>query len=177
MIAFKGRIAPVDMRTLLSIRCMPSQTCRAIGARVAPRLRISCERLAEYGWKPHRVFSAQNNLLRASIYWYMREQQRGTVSSNSRFQTAHSTVFRQPLNLCRRSVGGFPSWSSLRSRTFRAPRLMRHRGGGLEARPAGQPGSAAGKHVRQAARWMAAQCACLLGDIFGGYSSSMPDMW
>ena len=45
------------------------------------------ERLAEYGWKPHRDLLAQKSLSRASIYWYMRETQRGTVSSNSRFQT------------------------------------------------------------------------------------------
>ena len=42
--------------------------------------------LAEDGWKPHRVSLVQKRLSRASIYWYMREQQRGTVSSNSRFQ-------------------------------------------------------------------------------------------
>ena len=30
------------------------------------------ERLAEYGWKPHRDLLAQKNLSRASIYWYMR---------------------------------------------------------------------------------------------------------
>ena len=34
------------------------------------------ERLVEYGWKPHRYFWALNQLSRASIYWYTREQQR-----------------------------------------------------------------------------------------------------
>ena len=45
------------------------------------------ERLAEYGWKPHRFSLAQRGLSRASIYWYMHEQQRRTVSSNWRRQT------------------------------------------------------------------------------------------
>ena len=45
------------------------------------------ERLAEFGWKPHRDLLAQKSLSRASIYWHMRETQRGTVSSNSRFRT------------------------------------------------------------------------------------------
>ena len=57
------------------------------GLQQLPRPAID-ERLAEYGWKPHRDCLAQRNLSRASIYWYMREQQRGTVSSNSRVQTA-----------------------------------------------------------------------------------------
>ena len=47
----------------------------------------TCERLAEYGWKSHRVFVVKKNLSRASMYCYMREQPRGMVSSNSRFQT------------------------------------------------------------------------------------------
>ena len=34
------------------------------------------ERLAEYGWKPHRIVVAQKGLSRASIDWYMREKQR-----------------------------------------------------------------------------------------------------
>ena len=37
------------------------------------------ERLAEYGWKPHRDLLARKGLSRASIYWYMRERQRVTV--------------------------------------------------------------------------------------------------
>ena len=41
------------------------------------------ERLAEYGWKPHRDLWAQIKQLRASIQWYMRKTQR----ANSRFQT------------------------------------------------------------------------------------------
>ena len=43
------------------------------------------ERLPEHGWKPHRVCLAQTNLSRGSIYCHMREKQRSTVSSNSRF--------------------------------------------------------------------------------------------
>ena len=45
------------------------------------------ERLAEYGWKPHRDSLAPKSLSRALIYWYMCSNQRGTASSNSRFQT------------------------------------------------------------------------------------------
>ena len=45
------------------------------------------ERLAEYGRKPHRDVLAQKGISLASIYWYMRETQKGTVSSNSRFKT------------------------------------------------------------------------------------------
>ena len=48
---------------------------------------------------PRQHFLAQKNQTTASFYWYMREQ-RGTVSSNSRFQSSTiSTVFRQPLRL------------------------------------------------------------------------------
>ena len=36
--------------------------------------RRTSERLAEYGWKPHRISVAQNYLSRAPIYRYMREQ-------------------------------------------------------------------------------------------------------
>ena len=50
------------------------------------------ERLAEYSWKSHRVVLAQKQLSPASLYWHLREKQRGTVSSNTRFQTA---LFRQ----------------------------------------------------------------------------------
>ena len=50
------------------------------------------ERLAEYGWKPHRDCLVQTNLSLASMYWYMRETQRGTVSSNSR---AHTALFQE----------------------------------------------------------------------------------
>ena len=46
------------------------------------------ERLAERDRKPHRDLLARKSLSRASTYMCMREQQRGTVSSNSRFQTA-----------------------------------------------------------------------------------------
>ena len=64
----------------------------------------------EYGWKPHRVL-ARKGLSRAWVDWHVREQERGTVSSNSKFQTnsTTSTVFRQPLDLPRaldvRAVG------------------------------------------------------------------------
>ena len=49
----------------------------------APRLR---------GWRNTvgsliEMFRLKRKLSRASIYWHMREKQRGTVSSNSRFQT------------------------------------------------------------------------------------------
>ena len=37
--------------------------------------------------KPHRIRFAQKDLSRASIHWYVRENQSGTVSSTSRFQT------------------------------------------------------------------------------------------
>ena len=40
-----------------------------------------------YSWKPHRDRLAKQNLSQASIHWYMREQRRGMVSSNSRSQT------------------------------------------------------------------------------------------
>ena len=46
------------------------------------------ERLVEYGWKPHQDLLLRNNLSRASIDWYPREQSRCTVSSSSKFQTA-----------------------------------------------------------------------------------------
>ena len=47
----------------------------------------SDERLAEYGWKPHREFLAQQQPSPAPSYLYMHDKQKGTVSSNSRFQT------------------------------------------------------------------------------------------
>ena len=46
------------------------------------RCAAGSERLAEYGWKPHRVVLGSN-----TSYWYMCEKQRGTVSSNWLFQT------------------------------------------------------------------------------------------
>ena len=46
----------------------------------------SYERSAEYGW--NRASLAQTNLSRASFYWYTRETQRGTFSSDSRSQAA-----------------------------------------------------------------------------------------
>ena len=46
------------------------------------------ERSAEYGWKPHRDLLDQPNLFAGLINWIgMRVKHRGTVSSNSRFQT------------------------------------------------------------------------------------------
>ena len=76
-----------------SCSCHP----RALSQARASALRLrgrGClnERLAEYGWRPHRVALAQQQLSRASIYWYMREQQRGTASSSSRFQ---AVLFQQ----------------------------------------------------------------------------------
>ena len=51
----------------------------------SPRRPVS-ERLAEYSRKPRRVFLGRTNLSRASIYWYIREKQRGAVSSNATLQ-------------------------------------------------------------------------------------------
>ena len=51
---------------------------------------LFCERLAEYGWKPHRIVLAHTDKSRSSNFWHMREpqrRQRCTVSWNSRFQT------------------------------------------------------------------------------------------
>ena len=55
---------------------------------IGTALPSSDERLAEYGWKPHRDFLARKSRSPAPFYWHMRETTRGTVSSNSRFQTA-----------------------------------------------------------------------------------------
>ena len=45
------------------------------------------EWLPKHSWKPNRDVLVQTSQLPASFAWYMREQQRGTVSSKSRFQT------------------------------------------------------------------------------------------
>ena len=45
------------------------------------------ERMVEYGWKPNRKGLAQPNIACASIDLHMRAEQRGTVSSNSKFLT------------------------------------------------------------------------------------------
>ena len=63
------------------------------------------ERLAEYGWRPHRDFLDRKNLQRASTYWYMREKQRGTVSSNSRFQMV--LVQQYSANLSNRCITSY----------------------------------------------------------------------
>ena len=61
------------------------------------------ERLAECGWKPHRIVVAQTNLSRPSICWCTCEKQRGSVSSNSRFHKQYyfnsmpPTSHREPL--------------------------------------------------------------------------------
>ena len=47
--------------------------------------------IIEHGWKPHRDVSAQKRLSQASS-WHTREQQKGRVSSNSRFQTVYYVV-------------------------------------------------------------------------------------
>ena len=67
---------------------------------LSPCCTVLCyrERLAEYGWKPHRDFLAQKGLSRASTYWYAREQTEG--SGFIEFETSNSTistVCRQPL--------------------------------------------------------------------------------
>ena len=55
------------------------------------------ERLAECNWEPHRYFLPQKRQSPASMRvknrgWYVREKQRMTVSSNSRFQ---AVLFQQ----------------------------------------------------------------------------------
>ena len=57
------------------------------------------ERLADHGWKPHRELLAQKQLSHASIYWHMRETQRGAVSSNSRYQTVLFQQYSTNLSL------------------------------------------------------------------------------
>ena len=47
---------------------------------------VTRESLAEYGWKPHRDCLVQASLSPASVYWHMRAQQRGPVSSTWRFR-------------------------------------------------------------------------------------------
>ena len=59
------------------------------GLTLAESVGASCERLAEYGWKPHRVLVAPKNQSQAPIYWYVRETQGGTISSSSRFQAVY----------------------------------------------------------------------------------------
>ena len=57
-------------------------------------------RLAEHGWKPHRMFVARKSRLdlsQASIYSFMRQTQRGEGSSNFISGSTSSTVFCQPL--------------------------------------------------------------------------------
>ena len=86
-ITFSGRRMGMNIAAQCSqvprakARCM-NRCCSLAG------VVIVIKRLAEYGWKPHRDLLAQETLSRASIYWYVRETQRGTVSSNSRFQAA-----------------------------------------------------------------------------------------
>ena len=57
------------------------------------------ERLAEYGWKPHGICVAQQNMLQASIYRYMRlAKNRGYGFIEFEISNSSiSTVFRQPL--------------------------------------------------------------------------------
>ena len=75
---------------------------RGVGSNSIGSGRCRCsERLAEHDLKHHRDLMSQTNLYRASIYWYMRETQRRTVSSNSRSPTV---LFRQySANLSSRS--------------------------------------------------------------------------
>ena len=60
--------------------------------------------MPEYGWKPHRVVLANRKLLSASCYWYIRQKQRGTVSSNSRFQTVLVQQFSANISLYHRQA-------------------------------------------------------------------------
>ena len=56
------------------------------------------ERLAEYGWKPHRISVVQNNRSRAPIYRYIREEHgRYGFIEFKMSNSIISTVFRQPL--------------------------------------------------------------------------------
>ena len=57
---------------------------RQPGSQVRGQLR----ELPEYGWKPHRDFLAQQKHITSLNLLHTCEQQRGPVSSNSRFQTA-----------------------------------------------------------------------------------------
>ena len=57
------------------------------------------ERLAEYSGTPHRDCLAQKGLSWASIFLYSREQWRGTVSSNSRFQTVRFQQYSGNLSM------------------------------------------------------------------------------
>ena len=63
------------------------RTGRSRGRRPRGSVTFYTERGADYGRKPHRDCLPPKNLSWASIYWYMREQLRGTVSSNTTFQT------------------------------------------------------------------------------------------
>ena len=71
------------------------------------------------------LFSCQNSLSRASTYWYMRENQRGTVSSNSRFRTvlfqqySHADLSRRCC--CRGSAPGRRSGRTSSSSTSPPP--------------------------------------------------------
>ena len=59
------------------------------------------ERLAEYGIRleaSSRCVWLKQGLSRASIYWHMRETQRGSVSSNSRCQTVQLQLYSQNLS-------------------------------------------------------------------------------
>ena len=78
-------------------RRRPSELCTR-----GPRMPL-LRGFAEYGWKLHWVtgiiMREQTKLSRASSYCYMREQERGTISVNSRFQTV---LLQQPTCQCRR---------------------------------------------------------------------------
>ena len=58
------------------------------------------ERLAEYGWRPHRIGVARANLLEASIYRCKHNKQGSTVSSNSRSETALLQQYSASLSVC-----------------------------------------------------------------------------
>ena len=77
------------------------------------QLRISRsmhERLAEYGWKPHRYLLACRNRSPASSYWYVHDERRG--NGFIEFEISNimmSTVFRQLLNAAFREAAPVPS--------------------------------------------------------------------
>ena len=63
----------------------------------AADLRTKTERLAQYGWKPHRDCLAQKSLSGALLYWYVRETQGYGFIEFEVSNSTISTAFPQPL--------------------------------------------------------------------------------
>ena len=94
-----ARIGTLQSRAS-GLQSTTKNTNRAWVRSVPQRCTRTGERLAEYGWKPHRDLFAETNLSPSPFYWYVREHRRGTVLLNS-FEVSNATisiVFRQPLN-------------------------------------------------------------------------------